>query len=167
MFRVFYILNRTHYILESFSHKVIVFSFKFYIRINIFVVIIPQFLYLSKSSEHLNIELKPRLVEIPMKINILMTDYVLKSGDNYYLYYCTPRYILNEFCDEKDDLKIDKTVTEVIDAISQSLGYEKSDLRKALYIEGTMAMCRNVESGADISEKDEFLKTIHSLEKYL
>lgn len=79
----------------------------------------------------------------------------------------TPRYILNEFCDEEDDSKIDETVTVVIDVISRSLGFEKNDLRKALYIEGTMAMCWNVESGADISEKDEILKTIHTLERYL
>jgi len=79
----------------------------------------------------------------------------------------TPRYILNEFCDEEDKSKIDETITEVVDVISRDLGYEKNDLWKALYVESTMAMCWNVESGADISEQDKFLETIHLLKEYL
>ena len=78
-----------------------------------------------------------------------------------------PRYILNEFWDEEDKTKIDKTIEQVFDTLSDRLNLSKSILGQLIYIEGAMAICWCVESGADIEEKADFLVVLNKLESYM
>ncbi len=78
-----------------------------------------------------------------------------------------PRYMLNEFWDEEDKTKIDKTIEQVLDTLSDRLNLSKSILGQLIYIEGAMAICWCVESGADIEEKADFLVVLNKLESYM
>lgn len=103
--------------------------------------------------------------------NILQTDTGYKvidpKGVRGNWIFDIPRYVLNEFWDEADDLRVDDTINKVITFLSNNLKLDAQILYKLLYIEGTMAMCWNIESGSDITEKEDILETIEWLEKYL
>ena len=75
-----------------------------------------------------------------------------------------PRYMLNEFWDEENKLKIDETLEKVFDIISDQLNISRKILSEILYIEGSMAICWCIEDGASINEKDKYL---FILEKFL
>jgi len=75
-----------------------------------------------------------------------------------------PRYMLNEFWDEENKLKIDETMEKVFDIISDQLNISRKILSEILYIEGSMAICWCIEDGASINEKDKYL---FILEKFL
>ncbi|MBF4693768.1 aminoglycoside phosphotransferase family protein [Fusibacter ferrireducens] len=78
-----------------------------------------------------------------------------------------PRYMLNEFWDEENKLKIDETMAVVFDIFSQKLNISRKVLSELLYIEGTMAICWCVESGADIVEKVKYLDILDKLQAYM
>ncbi|WP_192930112.1 aminoglycoside phosphotransferase family protein [Alkaliphilus pronyensis] len=78
-----------------------------------------------------------------------------------------PRYVLNEFCDQEDDLLIDSTIEKVFNVISKELDVPKQVLSKLLYIEGTMAVCWNIEDGMGIDKKEDILKMLNRLYRYL
>lgn len=113
--------------------------------------------------------------------NLLHGDFhyynILKSNDSYTIIdpkgvlgnpiFDVPRYMLNEFWDEEDDSKVDATIEKVFNVISQNLGITKDVLSKLLYVEGTMAICWNIEDGTSLDEKEDILETINWLAKYL
>lgn len=76
-----------------------------------------------------------------------------------------PRYVLNEYYDESDRTIVDEKIENIFSILSEQLMLPKKVLSKLLYIEGTLAICWNIESGADISEKPEFLNTLDHLKK--
>lgn len=102
---------------------------------------------------------------------------ILKSKDDYKIIdpkgvignpiFDIPRYMLNEFWDEKDSSKVDETIELVFSIISEKLNVSRAVLSKLLYIEGVMAICWCIESGANIKEKISFLEMIEKLTKYM
>ena len=77
-----------------------------------------------------------------------------------------PRYVLNEFWDEKDVDKVDGVVEKVLATLSEALGYPKDLLSKLMYIEGAMAMCWCVEDGMHIHDKEAVLESLDRIYKY-
>jgi streptomycin 6-kinase len=77
-----------------------------------------------------------------------------------------PRYVLNEYWDEKDALKVDATVEKVLTVLSNQLDISKGLLSRLMYIEGAMAMCWFVEDGMSIDDKESVLESIGQLYRY-
>lgn len=78
-----------------------------------------------------------------------------------------PRYMLNEFLDEKDKSNRDNVIEKVFSVLSSELDISKYTLSKLLYIEGAMGICWCVQSGAKLIEKDGFLEILNKLESYI
>jgi streptomycin 6-kinase len=78
-----------------------------------------------------------------------------------------PRYMLNEFWDEKNELEIDKTMEKVFDIISHQLNISRKILSVLLYIEGAMAICWYIEDGASINKKDQYLFILEKFSMYI
>jgi len=78
-----------------------------------------------------------------------------------------PRYMLNEFWDEENKLKIDETMKKVFDTFSQSLSLSRKVLSEVLYIEGALAICWCIESGADIAQKANYLEVLDKFQTYM
>lgn len=78
-----------------------------------------------------------------------------------------PRYVLNEYYDESDRAIVDEKIGKLFSILSEQLMLPKKVLSKLLYIEGALAICWNIESGADINEKPEFLNTLNHLTQYI
>lgn len=77
------------------------------------------------------------------------------------------RYVLNEFLDEEDKMKVDDTIEKIFYILGQRLNVSIDILSKLLYIEGAMAMSWCVESGADIKEKPYYLGILEKLYTYM
>ncbi|MDQ0230122.1 aminoglycoside phosphotransferase family protein [Metabacillus malikii] len=60
-----------------------------------------------------------------------------------------PRFILNEFGDEKD-VKAYQKISNIINTFEKNLKISKETLRQCLYIETVMAACWDVESGKNV-----------------
>lgn len=78
-----------------------------------------------------------------------------------------PRYMLNEFWDQADPLKLDESIETVFKIISCKLNIPRSVLSKLLYIEGALAICWHIEDGASLDEKDRFIATLDKLRMYM
>lgn len=78
-----------------------------------------------------------------------------------------PRYMLNEFWDQVDPLKLDETIETVFKIISCKLNIPRSVLSKLLYIEAALAICWHIEDGASLDEKDRFIGTLNKLRMYM
>lgn len=78
-----------------------------------------------------------------------------------------PRYILNEYWDEKDEKKVDETLQKVFNVLSSKLNVPLDILTKLVYVEGCMANCWCVESGMTLDEKDEALQSLERLRRYI
>lgn len=78
-----------------------------------------------------------------------------------------PRYLLNEFWDERDGSKVDVTMEKSFAFLSSKLNLSKEILSKLLYIEGAMAICWDVEDGANFREKKGFLDILEKLSMYV
>lgn len=78
-----------------------------------------------------------------------------------------PRYILNEFWDEEDKENVDIIIEKIFEYLSRKLQISKEILSKLIYIEGSMAICWCVESGAVIDEKTDFLNMLDKLLSYI
>ncbi len=102
---------------------------------------------------------------------------ILKAEDNYKVIdpkgvvgnpiFDIPRYVLNEFWDEEDKEEVDVTIEKIFDYLSHKLKITKEVLSKLIYIEGTMAICWCVESGAIIDDETNFLNTLDQLLSYV
>lgn len=78
-----------------------------------------------------------------------------------------PRYVLNEFWDENDNMKVDETIDQTFSILNQRLNISKDILSKLLYIEGALAICWCIESGADMNKKSDYLETLEKLAMYI
>ncbi len=77
------------------------------------------------------------------------------------------RYMLNEFWDNKNSIKVDEIMDTVFEVLSSSLGISRKVLSELLYIEGVMGVCWFIQSGADMKEKVEYLHDINKLSFYM
>lgn len=70
-----------------------------------------------------------------------------------------PRFILNEFTEERNEQLL-KKINTIIDMLEQQLHIPNDSLRKCLYIETAMGMCWYVESGASATEYPMLLEQV-------
>ncbi len=79
----------------------------------------------------------------------------------------TSRYMLNEFWDNKNSIKIDEIMDTVFGILSSNLCISRKVLSELLYIEGVMGVCWFIQSGANIKEKAKYLHDINKLLFYM
>ncbi len=77
------------------------------------------------------------------------------------------RYMLNEFWDNKNIIKVDEIMDTVFAMLSSNLAVSRKVLSELLYIEGVMGVCWFIQSGADVKEKVKYLHDINKLLFYI
>lgn len=78
-----------------------------------------------------------------------------------------PRYMLNEFWDERRSDFLNEKMKMVFDILSSRLNLPLKVLSKLLYIEGALGISWLTEEGADLSEKGRLLETLDRLQGYM
>ncbi len=102
---------------------------------------------------------------------------ILKSEDGYTIIdpkgvvgdpvFDLPRYMLNEYWDQKDKNKVDETVDIVIDHFSTCFNLSQDTLAKLLYIEGVLSKTWSVQDGMGLEEKEETVVSLDQLYGYI